>query len=166
MREAGFSAREKLIVSVDDEMIEKLRAELPQEEEDPMEVLRRQVEEEKKSMLGTNVGCDPTQATTMEKEFVKADGNCLFNCASLAVEGTVDKPSEMRQLTASIMVSNPEKYSRDELGKDPQQYIEWLTSGPQAWGGIPELKALSDLYSIEIGCVVIQDVEVLLFGHK
>ena len=55
----------------------------------------------------------------MQKEFVKADGNCLFNCASLAMEGTVEKPAEMRQVTASIMMSNPEKYSREELGKDP-----------------------------------------------
>ena len=101
-------------------MVEKLRAELPQIEEDPMEVLRQQMEEEKRSMQGSNVGCDPAQATAMEKEFVKADGNCLFNCASLAMEGTVDKPSEMRQLLASIMVSNPEKYNREELGKDPQ----------------------------------------------
>ena len=102
----------------------------------------------------------------MEKEFVKADGNCLFNCASLAMEGTVDKPMEIRQLTASIMMSNPDKYSREELGKDPSQYVEWLTSGPAAWGGIPELKALSDLYSAEMACVVIQDIEVLLFGHN
>ena len=50
LQEAGFSPREKLIVSVDDEKVEKLRAELP--EEDAMEVLRRQVEEEKKTMQG------------------------------------------------------------------------------------------------------------------
>ena len=55
----------------------------------------------------------------MEKEFVKADGNCLFNCASLAMEGTVDKPGEMRQITVSIMASNPDKYNRAELGRDP-----------------------------------------------
>lgn len=102
----------------------------------------------------------------MEKEMIKADGNCLFNCGSLAMEGTVDKPGEMRQLVASIMVSNPDKYSAQELGKDPQQYIEWLTSGPSAWGGIPELKALGDLYSVEFGVVVIQDIEVLLFNHN
>ena len=86
---------------------------------DPIEVERQRLLEEKKSMQGSNVGCDPAHATPMEKEFVKADGNCLFNCASLAMEGTVEKPDEMRQLTASIMMSNPEKYDRNELGKDP-----------------------------------------------
>ena len=97
---------------------------------------------------------------------IKADGNCLFNCASLAMEGTVDKPVEMRQLTTSVMMSNPDKFDKNELGKDPQQYIDKLTSGPHAWGGIPEIKALSDLYSVEMGVVVIADMEVLLFGHK
>lgn len=33
-----------------------------------------------------------------------------------------------------------------------------------AWGGIPELKALSLFYGVEFGVVVISDVEVLLFG--
>ena len=106
-------------------------------------------------MQANNRGCDPAQATQIDKELVKADGNCLFNCASLAMEGTVDKPEEMRQLVASIMMSNPEKFSREELGKDPQQYMQWLTSGPSAWGGIPELKALGDLYNIEMAVVVI-----------
>ena len=126
------------------------------------EMLRKEQEE----MKGGNVGCEPSMATKIEKELVKADGNCLFNCASLAMEGTVDKPTEMRQNAAAIMLSNPEKFSREELGKDPQAYVEWLTSGPHAWGGIPELKALSDLYGVEFGVVVIQDIEVLLFGHN
>ena len=97
---------------------------------------------------------------------MKADGNCLFNCASLAMEGTVDKPGEMRQITVSIMASNPDKYNRGELGRDPQEYFNWLTSGPAAWGGIPELKALGDFYSVEMAVVVIQDIEVLLFNHN
>ena len=122
---------------------------------DPFEVERQKLLDEKKSMKASNLGCDPSQATQMEKEYIKADGNCLFNCASLAMEGTVDKPGEIRQMVASIMMSNPEKYSREELGKDPQAYIDWLTSGPHAWGGIPELMALSDLYGIELGVVVI-----------
>lgn len=62
------------------------------------------------------------------------------------------------------MLSNPNKFNAEELGKDPKKYVEWLLSGPEAWGGIPELKALGEIYSIEFGVVVIQDVEILLFG--
>ena len=53
------------------------------------------------------------------------------------------------------MLSKPNKYNANELGKDPKKYIEWLTSGPEAWGGIPELKALCELYNVELGVVVI-----------
>ena len=45
-------------MSVDEEMVAKIKAEQP-EPEDPMEALRKQMEEEKKTMLGSNVGCDP-----------------------------------------------------------------------------------------------------------
>ena len=64
------------------------------------------------------------------------------------------------------MSSNPTKFDKKELGKEPAEYIAWLTSGPSAWGGIPELKALCDFYSIEMGVVVIQDCEVLMFNHN
>lgn len=82
------------------------------------------------------------------------------------MEGTVEKPSEMRQLVASVMLSNPDKFNREELGKEPQQYVDWLTSGPHSWGGIPELKALADIYGVEFGVVVIHDTEVLMFNHN
>ena len=52
----------------------------------------------------------------MTKEVVKADGNCLFNCATLALENTVSKPQEMRETIAKIIISDPETYSKKELG--------------------------------------------------
>ena len=61
---------------------------------------------------------------------VKADGNCLFNSVSMAMEGTVDKPMELRELVASVILSQPDKYNRNELGKDPNDYCTWLMSGP------------------------------------
>ena len=101
----------------------------------------------------------------MKKVLVKPDGNCLFNCASLAVEGSQDDPMGLRKQVAAHMLSKPNVFNTQELGKDPKQYTDWLTSSPDAWGGIPELKALSEIYGVEIGVVVIQDLEVLLFGH-
>lgn len=62
------------------------------------------------------------------------------------------------------MLSDPQTFSKQELGKEPEEYVTWLISGSAAWGGIPELKALSLYFEIEIGVVVIQDVEILLFG--
>jgi len=59
LQEARFSPREKLIVSVDEEMLEKLKAERDADM-DPLEVLRREAEEEKKTMQAPNQGCDPS----------------------------------------------------------------------------------------------------------
>jgi len=53
------------------------------------------------------------------------------------------------------MLSDPVTFSEQELGKKPEEYIQWLTSGNSAWGGIPELRALAMLYETEIGVVVI-----------
>ena len=62
------------------------------------------------------------------------------------------------------MLSDPITFSASELGKDPQKYVEWLCSGNSAWGGIPELKALSMYFQTEFAVVVISDLEVLVFG--
>ena len=94
-------------------------------------------------MKGLNKGCLASQALKIVKETVKADGNCLFNCATLAMEGVVNKPDETRSIVASVMASQPEIFNKAELGKTPEEYFAWLLSGPSAWGGIPELKALS-----------------------
>ena len=106
-------------------------------------------------MQGTNKGCDAAVATKMTRVQIKPDGNCLFNCASLAMEGTVDQPDQVRKVVAAHMLANPKTYNSEELGKDPKKYVEWLTSGPEAWGGIPELKALGEIYGVEFGVIVI-----------
>ena len=63
--EAGFNPkRDKLIVSVDDEMVEKIRAQ-SQADMDPVEIEQQRLLEEKKTMEGSNVGCDPAQAMVM-----------------------------------------------------------------------------------------------------
>ena len=87
----------------------------------------------------------------MEKEIIKADGNCLFNSATLAMENTVAKPMEMRETIAAIIMSDPTQYSKKTLGKDPAEYVSWLLSGSAAWGGIPELRVMSQYYGVEIG---------------
>jgi len=138
----GFKNNENLIIEID-------MTRLPKVEEDPTLI------EERKKLAAKNQGCDPKNAKKMGKECVRADGNCLFNCATLALEGTVDKPQEMRETIASIMLSDPLTYSKEELGKDPLEYVAWITGSSSAWGGIPELKALSQLYECEFAVVVI-----------
>lgn len=122
------------------------------------EVLKK----EKQDLLAKNK--ESSTPTKIDKEIVKADGNCLFNCATLAIQGTVDQPMETRELVASVMLSEPTQFSKDVLGKEPMEYVAWLTGSSSAWGGIPELKALSLFFSVEFAVVVINDLEVLVFG--
>ena len=91
----GFQNNENLIVTVD-------LTKLPQ-----LEVDETQLEKEKKALMPNNKGCLVDKALKMEKETVKADGNCLFNCATLALENTVSRPQETREILASVMMSDP-----------------------------------------------------------
>ena len=107
------------------------------------------------------MGCsDPKQ---MDKVQIKADGNCLFNAVTQAIDH-VQTPQETRELIASVMLSDPVTFSKAELGKDPEEYVTWLISSSAAWGGIPELKALSNIYQTQLAVVVIEDQQVLVFG--
>ena len=38
--------------------------------------------------------------------------------------------------------------------------------GSSSWAGIPELKAMSEIYGIEMAVVIIFDVEILMFNHN
>ena len=44
--------------------------------------------------------------------------------------------------------------------------MNWLLKGSSSWGGIPELRVMSEYYNVEMGVVVIHDVEVLMFNHN
>jgi hypothetical protein len=52
----------------------------------------QQLQDEKKRLLAQNKGCVNEAALKMTKKYVKADGNCLFNCATLAIQNTVENP--------------------------------------------------------------------------
>lgn len=53
---------------------------------------------------------------------IKADGSCLFNAITLALENCVDKALEVRQVVASIILSDQNKYNRATLQEDPKSY--------------------------------------------
>ena len=90
-----FGKRERIIIEVDQALMKALAAKQADQK----------LLQEKASMQPANKGCAPGEATKMKKETVKADGNCLFNCLTLALEGVVNKPDETRQMVVSIMLS-------------------------------------------------------------
>ena len=96
---------------------------------------------------------------------VSSDGSCLFNSITLALEDSVSKSDEVRQTVAAIIISDPSKYNKSFLGgsQDPENYAEWICK-PQEWGGIPELKILSEYYAKEICVVDIGEAKIHKFG--
>lgn len=53
------------------------------------------------------------------RKVIKADGSCLFNAVSLAVENTIEISDKLREIVASIILSDPQNYGELVLGKDP-----------------------------------------------
>lgn len=87
------------------------------------------------------------QSVSLEGGFTQAkvssDGSCLFNAITLGLEDRVDKSDELRGTVAAIILSDPGKYGQNFLGKEPEKYCEWICQAGN-WGGIPELKILSE----------------------
>ena len=115
--------------------------------------------------MGTDDTSGEIKVTEMQEEKVKGDGNCLFYCASLALLNTVENPQEIRKLVSSVILNDPETFTKAELGgRDPQEYVEWLCGEVLVWGGIPELKALSIHFQTEFAVVITSDLEIEVYG--
>lgn len=76
-----------------------------------------------------------------------ADGSCLFNSMTMAVEGVDNKSDEIRSTIAAIILSDEVKYNKQFLGGalEPMEYAEHICK-PGEWGGIPELHILSEMF--------------------
>lgn len=65
---------------------------------------------------------------------------------------------ELRSYVASQIQSDPEKYTKVVLEKEPNDYCRWIQT-EAAWGGAIEIELLANHYDVEI-CTI--DVEVTL----
>ncbi|CAK79173.1 unnamed protein product (macronuclear) [Paramecium tetraurelia] len=83
---------------------------------------------------------------------VKGDGNCLFRCVALALQGTQNTHQEFRLMCANVIQENQAIFKEkihqgmlkqyDESKEVFQQYIEQVQNG-EIMGGLIELQALS-----------------------
>ena len=96
---------------------------------------------------------------------VPSNGACLFNSVSLAIENTIEKPDQMRNLISSYILQNPQKYNKKFLddSMQPTEYAEWITNS-KTWGGIPEIKIFSEHYKMTIYVVDIPSLKLHKFG--
>lgn len=78
---------------------------------------------------------------------------------------SVDKAAELRQTVANTILTNPKKYNKGFLGgtMEPEYYAEWICL-PDQWGGIPELKILSEFYKIRATVIDVGAEDMRSYG--
>ena len=95
---------------------------------------------------------------------INSDGSCLFNAISQAMEKT-NKSDELRSTVAALILSNESKYNVAWLGNGltPSEYCEWICK-PNEWGGMPELRLLSQFYNTQLTVVDIGEEKLIKFS--
>lgn len=101
------------------------------------------------------------------RKVVPADNSCLFTSVDCVMNGgkiNLQCASQMRELIAGIVMSDPETYSEAFLGKSNSNYCKWIMES-DSWGGAIEISILSMYYDVEIDVVDTQTGRVDRFGE-
>ncbi|CAN6230419.1 unnamed protein product, partial [Urochloa humidicola] len=112
---------------------------------------------------------DPDRSGEMEGAIVRrvipSDNSCLFNAVGYVMEHNRNKASELRQVIAATVASDPVKFNEVFLGKPNEAYCAWILD-PEKWGGAIELSILSEYYGREIAAYDIQTTRCDLYGQE
>lgn len=98
------------------------------------------------------------------RRVIPADNSCLFNAVGYVMEHNREKASELRQVIAAAVGSDPHTYSEAILGKSNEDYCRWILN-PSKWGGAIELSILADYYQREIAAYDIQTERCDVYGQ-
>ncbi|XP_059664789.1 OVARIAN TUMOR DOMAIN-containing deubiquitinating enzyme 2 [Cornus florida] len=98
------------------------------------------------------------------RRVIPSDNSCLFNAVGYVMDHDKHKASELRQVIAATVASDPTKYSEAFLGKSNEEYCAWILN-PEKWGGAIELSILAEYYGREIAAYDIQTKRCDLYGQ-
>ncbi|XP_072954354.1 OVARIAN TUMOR DOMAIN-containing deubiquitinating enzyme 2 [Typha angustifolia] len=98
------------------------------------------------------------------RRVIPSDNSCLFNAVGYLMEHNKSRASELRQVIAATVASDPGKYNEAFLGKPNEEYCAWILN-PEKWGGAIELSILSEYYGREIAAYDIQTTRCDLYGQ-
>lgn len=104
---------------------------------------------------------------TMLRKTIPDDNSCLFNAIGYLCENrNLNKASELREIVAGIIMSDPNTYNDSMLdeNKTNDEYVEWILKN-SSWGGEIELNILSQHYNITIVAIDIQTLNVHKYGN-
>ncbi|KAK8941667.1 hypothetical protein KSP40_PGU010753 [Platanthera guangdongensis] len=99
------------------------------------------------------------------RRVIPSDNSCLFNAVGYVMDHDRHRASELRQVIAAAVASDPLKYNEAFLGKSNDDYCAWITN-PEKWGGAIELSILSEYYAREIAAYDIQTSRCDLYGQS
>ena len=71
---------------------------------------------------------------------------------------------ELREIIASFVMSDPDKYNKVVLGKNTDKYVEYIMKA-DTWGGSIELSVLSTYYELQINAIDVVTLNIHKFGE-
>ena len=101
---------------------------------------------------------------------VPADNSCLFTSINYCMSGEVvasENSAFMREVIASVVAADQDKYSEAILGRANKAYCTWI-QGKDAWGGAIEVQILAEYFQVEIMVVDTKSgkkQKVMIFFH-
>lgn len=94
------------------------------------------------------------------------DNSCLFRALSHVLTQSTISATELRQLIAEHILSQPEKFPAVVLdNQDPLAYCEWIKM-ETSWGGGVELSILAEHFEMEIVAIDVGSGSVLKFNEN
>ncbi|KAJ5594533.1 uncharacterized protein N7459_000741 [Penicillium hispanicum] len=106
----------------------------------------------------------PEHSGTFVLRVMPDDNSCLFRAVGAAVMGDMDTMIELRSIIAGVIQENPLEYTAAILGKNPDNYCQWIQN-EDSWGGAIELKILSEYFNIEICSIDVQTLHMFQFNE-
>lgn len=97
------------------------------------------------------------------RRFVDSDNSCLFTAVAYVMEGNRERGYDLRNVIASIVLSDPETYNDAVLGRPNDEYCQWIMN-PQHWGGEIELSILAQYYGRQIAAYDIRTTRCFVYG--
>jgi len=102
----------------------------------------------------------------MIKRVIPADNSCLFNSIAYAMENkSRNYAGYLRQVVATYIASDPEKYNEAYLDMNNEKYQKWILDGKN-WGGAIEADILAKHYNTEICTIDVNSLSINVFGSE
>jgi len=121
-----------------------------------------------KRLKTDNLPPQSSQNSKLRRKVVPADNSCLFTSINYCMSGALvgsEHSAFMREVIASVVSSDQEKYCEAFLGRNNSDYTRWIQT-KDAWGGAIEVQILSEYFQVEIVVVDTMSGSFTRFGES